>query len=140
MDWFQPEPTLGWVRWRLDRLADVRLTSAFSALMADDYAGLCVLERRLLDEQNDAARGKTPTQVPGHSDCTDNHGGRPPRPAQYSPRTVASVVGEVDELLAVMAPDRRAPSAGDRGWRRTAPRYSPLGPSETPSTISEQLR
>lgn len=140
MDWFPPEPTLGWVQWRLDRLADARLTSPFSVLMAADYAGLCVLERRLLAKQNEAERGRTQTRVPCRSGRTGNDPGPPSHPAQHSPRTVASVVAELDAILAVMAPDRRAPSARGRGWRRTAPRYSPLGPSETPPTISEPCR
>lgn len=49
MDWFPPEPTLGWVRWQLDRLARVRLTAASADLEAD-YDLLGALEASLAED------------------------------------------------------------------------------------------
>ena len=108
MDWFPPEPTLGWVRWQLDRLVHLRLTTADQAALAADYDVLCALERRDFEQRPaseadaSSARAETP---PGST---------------------------VDTFRAELAPVRRASSARGCGWRRTTPRRSLEGSSVTP--------
>ena len=131
MDWFPAEPTLGWVRWQLDRVAHLRLTSA-SADLAADYDLLCALERGLLEEHSLTKAGSRSVDRRARDVTNELQGS--PRPA-HRPLAAGPARQALHTLRAFKAPVRRTPSARGCGWRRTTPRRLPEGSSETPFLV-----